>query len=56
MKIKIFFTPWTPSTVEFVVASQVNCPFPCVLYLDEKSSGNRSTAAPSPTPRGTLSF
>lgn len=44
------------STVESVVASQVNCPFPCFLYLDGKSSGNRSTAAPSPTPQGTLSF
>lgn len=44
------------STVEFVVASQVNCPFPCFLYLDDKASGNRSTAAPSPAPRGTLSL
>lgn len=44
------------STVGFVVALQVNCPFPCFLYLDDKSSGSRSTAAPPPTPQGTLSF
>lgn len=57
-KIKIFHSMDTQqlSTVEFVVVSQANCPFPCLLYLDDKSSGNRSTAAPPPTPQGTLFF